>query len=208
MNTTSEGMLIVLSGPSGSGKGTIIKSLLSMREDTVLSISMTTRAPRPGEQDGVHYFFRTREEFEDTIRKDGFLEYAEYNGEYYGTPEAPIRRWLNEGKNVILEIEVQGAEKVMNHRSDLVSIFITIPSFEELERRLRDRATETEEKIRRRMATAQMELSRAFRYQYVVLNDEVEKAVARINTIIDAESMRSQRMENTILEVLNDVSTQ
>ncbi len=208
MNTTSEGMLIVLSGPSGSGKGTIIKSLLSMREDTVLSISMTTRAPRPGEQDGVHYFFRTREEFEDTIRKDGFLEYAEYNGEYYGTPEAPIRRWLNEGKNVILEIEVQGAEKVMNHRSDLVSIFITIPSFEELERRLRDRATETEEKIRRRMATAQMELSRAFRYQYVVLNDEVEKAVARINTIIDAESMRYQRMENTILEVLNDVSTQ
>ncbi len=208
MNTTHEGMLIVLSGPSGSGKGTIIKSLLSMREDTVLSISMTTRAPRPGEQDGVHYFFRTREEFEDTIRKDGFLEYAEYNGEYYGTPEAPIRRWLNEGKNVILEIEVQGAEKVMNHRSDLVSIFITIPSFEELERRLRDRATETEEKIRRRMATAQMELSRAFRYQYVVLNDEVEKAVARINTIIDAESMRYQRMENTILEVLNDVSTQ
>ncbi len=208
MNTTPEGMLIVLSGPSGSGKGTIIKSLLSMREDTVLSISMTTRAPRPGEQDGVHYFFRSREEFEDTIRKDGFLEYAEYNGEYYGTPEAPIRRWLNEGKNVILEIEVQGAEKVMNHRSDLVSIFITIPSFEELERRLRDRATETEEKIRRRMATAQMELSRAFRYQYVVLNDEVEKAVARINTIIDAESMRYQRMENTILEVLNDVSTQ
>lgn len=208
MNTKREGMLIVLSGPSGSGKGTIIKSLLSMREDTVLSISMTTRAPRPGEQDGVHYFFRTREEFEDVIRKDGFLEYAEYNGEYYGTPEAPIRRWLNEGKNVILEIEVQGAEKVMNHRSDLVSVFITIPSFEELERRLRARATETEDKIRRRMATAQMELSRAFRYQYVVLNDEVERAVARINTIIEAESMRYNRMENTILEVLNDVSTQ
>ena len=208
MNTKREGMLIVLSGPSGSGKGTIIKSLLSMREDTVLSISMTTRAPRPGEQDGVHYFFRTRDEFEDVIRKDGFLEYAEYNGEYYGTPEAPIRRWLNEGKNVILEIEVQGAEKVMNHRSDLVSVFITIPSFEELERRLRARATETEEKIRRRMATAQMELSRAFRYQYVVLNDEVERAVARINTIIEAESMRYNRMENTILEVLNDVSTQ
>ena len=208
MSTKREGMLIVLSGPSGSGKGTIIKSLLSMREDTVLSISMTTRAPRPGEQDGVHYFFRTREEFEDVIRKDGFLEYAEYNGEYYGTPEAPIRRWLNEGKNVILEIEVQGAEKVMNHRSDLVSVFITIPSFEELERRLRARATETEDKIRRRMATAQMELSRAFRYQYVVLNDEVERAVARINTIIEAESMRYNRMENTILEVLNDVSTQ
>lgn len=208
MNGNHEGMLIVLSGPSGSGKGTIIKSLLDMRQDTVLSISMTTRAPRPGEVDGVHYFFRSREEFEETIQKDGFLEYAEYNGEYYGTPEAPIRRWLNEGKNVILEIEVQGAEKVMNHRADLVSIFITIPSFEELERRLRARATETEEKVRGRMETAKAELSRAFRYQYVVLNDEVERAVSRINTIIDAESMRYQRMENTVLEVLNDVSTQ
>lgn len=208
MNGNHEGMLIVLSGPSGSGKGTIIKSLLDMRQDTVLSISMTTRAPRPGEVDGVHYFFRSREEFEETIQKDGFLEYAEYNGEYYGTPEAPIRRWLNEGKNVILEIEVQGAEKVMNHRADLVSIFITIPSFEELERRLRARATETEEKVRGRMETAKAELSRAFRYQYVVLNDEVELAVSRINTIIDAESMRYQRMENTVLEVLNDVSTQ
>ena len=203
-----EGMLIILSGPSGSGKGTIIKSLLAAREDTVLSVSMTTRAPRPGEVEGKHYFFRTREEFEQTIEQDGFLEYAEYNGNYYGTPEAPIRRWLSEGKNVILEIEVQGAEKVMNHRSDLVSIFITIPSIEELERRLRDRGTETEEKIRGRMSTAQWELSRAFRYRYVVLNDEVERAIARINTIIDAESMRYSRMENTILEVLNDVSTQ
>ena len=128
MNKNKEGLLIVLSGPSGSGKGTIIKSLLAGREDTVLSISMTTRAPRPGEVDGVHYFFRTREQFEQVIAEDGFLEYAEYNGNYYGTPEAPIRRWLSEGKNVILEIEVQGAEKVMNHRSDLVSIFIFKPN--------------------------------------------------------------------------------
>ncbi len=208
MNRNKEGMLIVLSGPSGSGKGTIIKSLLSSREDTVLSVSMTTRAPRPGELEGVHYYFRTREEFEKTICADGFLEYAEYNGNYYGTPEAPIRRWLSEGKNVLLEIEVQGAEKVMDHRADLVSIFITIPSMEELERRLRERGTETEEKVRGRLATAQAELMRAFRYQYVVLNDEVERAVARINTIIDAESMRYRRMENTVLEVLKDVSSQ
>lgn len=208
MNRNKEGMLIVLSGPSGSGKGTIIKSLLSSREDTVLSVSMTTRAPRPGELEGIHYYFRTREEFERTIRADGFLEYAEYNGNYYGTPEAPIRRWLSEGKNVLLEIEVQGAEKVMDHRADLVSIFITIPSMEELERRLRERGTETEEKVRGRLATAQAELMRAFRYQYVVLNDEVERAVARINTIIDAESMRYRRMENTVLEVLKDVSSQ
>ena len=208
MSDNRHGMLIVLSGPSGSGKGTIIKSLLSQRDDTVLSISMTTRAPRPGELDGVHYHFVTRERFEQTIAEDGFLEYAEYNGNYYGTPEAPIRRWLSEGKNVILEIEVQGAEKVMDHRSDLVSIFITIPSVEELERRLRGRGTETDEVIRGRMETARYELTRAFRYQYVVLNDEVDLAISRINTIIDAESMRYSRMENTILEVLKHVSTQ
>lgn len=208
MSQNKKGLLVIFSGPSGSGKGTIMKSLLASRDDTVLSVSMTTRAPRPGEIDGYHYRFVTHEEFQKTIDEDGFLEYAEYNGNFYGTPEAPIRRLLNEGKNVMLEIEVQGAEKVMDHRSDVVSIFITIPSFEELERRLRGRGTEPEEVIQGRMKTSQYELSRAFRYQYVVLNDEVEKAVDRINTIIDAECMRYSRMENTILEVLKDVSTQ
>ena len=201
------GMLIVLSGPSGSGKGTIIKSLLQQREDTVLSISVTTRAPRPGEEDGVHYFFRTRDDFEELIRRNALLEFAEYNGNYYGTPEEAITGWLNQGKNVLLEIEVQGAEKVMDFRSDLVSIFITIPSMAELERRLRDRGTETEDKIRGRMEVARRELTRAFRYDYVVLNDEVELAVKRINTIIDAEQMRYARMENYVLEVLEDVET-
>ena len=208
MNKNKKGLLIIFSGPSGSGKGTIMKSLLASREDTVLSVSMTTRAPRPGEIDGYHYHFVTREDFEKTIAEDGFLEYAEYNGNFYGTPEAPIRRLLNEGKNVMLEIEVQGAEKVMDHRSDVVSIFITTPSYAELERRLRGRGTEPEEVIQKRMKTSQYELSRAFRYQYIVLNDEVEKAVERITTIIDAEHMRYSRMENTILEVLKDVSTQ
>lgn len=208
MNSNKKGLLIIFSGPSGSGKGTIMKSLLASREDTVLSVSMTTRAPRPGEIDGYHYHFVTREEFQKTIEEDGFLEYAEYNGNFYGTPEAPIRRLLNEGKNVMLEIEVQGAEKVMDHRSDVVSIFITTPSYEELERRLRGRGTEPEEVIQKRMKTSQYELSRAFRYQYIVLNDEVEKAVDRITTIIDAEHMRYSRMENTILEVLKNVSTQ
>ena len=208
MNKNKKGLLIIFSGPSGSGKGTIMKSLLASRDDTVLSVSMTTRAPRPGEIDGYHYHFVTREEFQKTIDEDGFLEYAEYNGNFYGTPEAPIRRLLNEGKNVMLEIEVQGAEKVMDHRSDVVSIFITTPSYEELERRLRGRGTEPEEVICKRMKTSQYELSRAFRYQYIVLNDEVEKAVDRITTIIDAEHMRYSRMENIILEVLENVSTQ
>ncbi len=204
----ASGMLIVLSGPSGSGKGTIIKSLLAQRKDTVLSISVTTRQPRPGEEDGIHYFFRTREEFEDMIAENSLLEYAEYNGNYYGTPEDSIKKWLQEGKNVLLEIEVQGAEQVMNHRSDLVSIFITIPSMAELERRLRDRGTETEDKIQGRMQVAKRELTRAFRYDYVVLNDQVELAVQRINTIIDAEKMRYTRMENTVLEVLQDAQSE
>ena len=202
------GKTFIVCGPSGVGKGTVVAQLLAENPSLYFSVSATTRDPRPGEVDGIHYYFRTREEFQKIIEEDGFLEYAEYNGNYYGTPEAPIRRWLNEGKNVILEIEVQGAEKVMNHRSDLVSIFITIPSIEELERRLRGRGTETDEKVRGRMETARQELTRAFRYQYVVLNDEVELATARINTIIDAESMRYSRMENTVLEVLKDVSTQ
>ena len=208
MSKSKKGLLVIFSGPSGSGKGTIMKSLLASRDDTVLSVSMTTRAPRPGEIDGYHYHFVTREEFMKTIEEDGFLEYAEYNGNFYGTPEAPIRRLLDEGKNVMLEIEVQGAEKVMDHRSDVVSIFITTPSYAELERRLRGRGTESEEVIQGRMRTSQYELSRSFRYQYVVLNDEVESAVERISTIIDAEHMRYSRMENIILEVLKDVSTQ
>ena len=204
---SKSGMLIVLSGPSGSGKGTIIKSLLQKRPDTVLSVSVTTREPRPGEVEGVHYFFRTRAEFERMIKEKKLLEYAEYNGNYYGTPEDSIKKWLDEGKNVILEIEVQGAEIVMDHRADLVSIFITIPSMQELERRLRDRGTETEDKIRGRLEVAKRELARAFRYDYVVLNDEVDMAVDRILTIMNAEDLRYSRMEKTVMEVLENVET-
>ncbi|MBR5134942.1 MAG: guanylate kinase [Clostridia bacterium] len=206
---SKKGMLIVLSGPSGSGKGTIISKLLKMRDDTVLSISMTTRSPREGEVDGVHYFFTNREEFEQMQTLGAFLESAEYNGNYYGTPESTVRNWLAEGKNVILEIEVQGAEKVMDFRSDLVSIFITIPSMDELYRRLKGRGTEDEETINKRMAVAKRELQRAFRYDYVVINDEVDQAVERINTIIEAEQMRFARMdEDYIKGVLENAQTE
>ncbi len=204
-----KGMLIVLSGPSGSGKGTIISKLLAQRDDTVLSISMTTREPREGEIDGVHYYFTSRDDFEKMQSLGAFLESAEYNGNYYGTPESNVRNWLAEGKNVILEIEVQGAEKVMDYRSDLVSVFITIPSMEELYRRLKGRNTETEETIQKRMAVAKRELQRAFRYDYVVINDEVDKAVERINTIIEAEQMRFARMdEDYIKGVLENAQTE
>ena len=191
----NKGLLMVLSGPSGSGKGTIVKELLSRYDQMVLSVSMTTRAPRPGEIDGVHYHFVTREEFEATIAADGFLEYAEYSGNYYGTPVAPVKNWLEEGKCVILEIEVQGGEKVMDKWPDPVTVFIDVPSLEELERRLRGRGTEPEDVIQKRLNAALYELSRMHRYQYVVLNDEVETACDRIKTIVDAESLRYHRVK-------------
>ena len=184
MNKNKKGLLVIFSGPSGSGKGTIMKSLLAGRDDTVLSVSMTTRAPRPGEIDGYHYHFVTHEEFQKTIEEDGFLEYAEYNGNFYGTPEAPIRRLLNEGKNVMLEIEVQGAEKVMDHRSDVVSIFITIPSFEELERRLRGRGDTSEDQIGMRLERAVWEMDQRSWYDHVVVNDQADACANQILEII------------------------
>lgn len=201
------GILLALSGPSGSGKGTIVKQLLEHNPHTVLSVSATTRAPRPGEIDGVHYHFLDRATFQRMIGEGAFLEYAEYNGNFYGTPRGPVEALLEEGKNVLLEIEVQGAEKVMDSGADLVSVFLTIPSMEELERRLRGRQTETEESILSRLAIARRELNRAFRYDYVVVNDEVDAAVHRIETILEAESMRYSRMEKTILEVMNHAET-
>ncbi len=206
-NKEKRGILIALSGPSGSGKGTIVRSLLDKRSDTVLSVSATTRAPRVGEVDGVHYHFIDRDVFLHMIEDNAFLEYAEYNGNFYGTPKAPVEAELAAGHNVLLEIEVQGAEKVMDSGADLVSVFITIPSMQELERRLRGRDTETEETILSRLAIAKRELKRAFRYDYVVLNDEVDAAVARIETIIEAEGMRYPRMEKTVMEVFEHVET-
>lgn len=184
------GLLLVLSGPSGCGKGTIVSRILSQREDTVLSVSITTRAPRPGEIDGVHYYFITRERAEEMIQGGEMLEYAQYSGNYYGTPRAAVEAQLEAGKNVILEIEVQGALQVMERVADHVSVFLAVPSMEELERRLRNRATETEESIQKRLAAAEFELEHAKDYQYIVLNDELEAAIAQLNTIIDTERLR------------------
>ncbi|MBQ6830888.1 MAG: guanylate kinase [Clostridia bacterium] len=187
MSTDSRGLLIVFSGPSGSGKGTVLSELLAMRDDTVISVSVTTRAPRPGDVEGVHYFFRTHEQVEEMIKNDELLEYASYNGNYYGTPRAAVEQQLNDGKNVILEIEVQGAEKVMAKVPDHVSVFLAVPSMEELERRLRTRGTETEESVCNRMHAAEEELKHIDSYQHVVLNDDVKTAAARINALIEAE---------------------
>ncbi len=187
------GLLILFSGPSGCGKGTLVAKLLAQRADTVFLVSVTTRAPRPGEIDGFHYFFKTREEVERMIKNDELLEYAQYSGNYYGTPRAAVEEHLKAGRNVILEIDVQGALQVMEHCEDYVSIFLTVPSLEELERRLRGRGTEKEEWIQTRMQAAKSELEYIDRYQYTVLNDEVDAAFERLNTIIETEKSKKIR---------------
>lgn len=184
---SKRGKLIIFTGPSGCGKGTILKEWLATRDDTLISVSVTTRAPRPGEIDGVHYHFLSREVVETMAENGELLEFAEYSGNIYGTPLPPIEAWLDEGKNVILEIEVQGAEKVMQKRPDALSIFIVPPSFEELERRLRGRGTETEENVVRRLAASLTEIPVAKLYQYIICNDTLSDAVKRLDAVVAGE---------------------
>lgn len=192
---SEQGLLVILSGPSGSGKGTVLRSLLSGREDITVSISATTRAPRPGERDGVDYFFRTQEDFERMIREDQLLEYARYSGNYYGTPASFIRSQREQGRHVLLEIEVQGALQVMERCPDAVPVFLVPPSMQELEDRLRGRGTETEDAIRRRLEAAHREIAQMGRYQYIVVNDQVEKAAEDLSSILRAETRRFDRMK-------------
>lgn len=204
---SNTGLLIVFSGPSGAGKDTILKKLLEVNQNIKLSISATTRSPRTGEQDGVDYHFLTREKFLSLIEKDEVLEHAEYCGNFYGTPSAPIENWMNSGNDVILEIEVQGGAQIKKKRPDCVSIFILPPSVFELEHRLRTRNTEDEETIQKRLHAAREEIKQAKNYDYVVINDTIENAVNSINTIISAEKHRYIRNDSIIERVLNYVKT-
>lgn len=185
MQAQKRGVLFVYSGPSGVGKGTLSEKLFAEFGDQLaFSVSATTRAPREGEIDGKHYFFITRQEFERRIANNDFLEYAQFSGNCYGTPKSYVTSLLEQGKNVLLEIEVQGAMQVMERMPECVSIFILPPSFEELERRLRGRGTETEDKIRLRLDTARRELEYASRYRYRIVNgselDEAYRALREI----------------------------
>lgn len=179
-----KGGVFIFSGPSGCGKSTVLGEVLDRLEHSYFSVSDTTRKPRIGEQDGVNYHFIEREEFIDLISKDEFLEHAEYVGNFYGTPKTPIEEHVEAGDDVILDIEVQGALQVMKKRPDAVSIFIAPPSLEELEERLRNRGTDNEDKIQGRMARAREEMLLIPNYDYVVINDDVSKAVNEILEII------------------------
>ena len=196
------GLLVVVSGPSGCGKGTVLKQLIENDEHVFYSVSATTRSPRVGEVDGVHYYFISKEQFEEKIASGGMLEYASYVGNYYGTPTQAVEEKCAAGYDVILEIEVQGAMQLREKCPDAVFVFIIPPSMEELEHRLVNRQTETQEVIQNRLNTARTELKFAPKYDYIVVNQTVEQAVSDIRAILQAEKCRSNRMENQLNEVL------
>jgi len=179
------GKLIVISAPSGTGKGTVIGQLLKKRREFVFSVSATTRSPRPGEADGVAYHFLTKDCFREMISNDEFLEYAEYVGNYYGTPIKPIKENIEKGITTILDIEVQGAKQVMAKMPEAITIFIVPPDMTELENRLRGRGTDSEEKLKARLERARLELEEQCHYDHVVVNDTVSRAADEILRIID-----------------------
>lgn len=202
MSREKTGMLIVLSGPSGVGKDSVLKLILKERKDLRLSISYTTRLPRSGEVDGVDYHFVSKQEFEKLIDNGEMLEYATYCGNYYGTRSFEIDKELESGNSVILEIEVQGARQVIKKRKDAVSIFIVPSSVEELKNRLIGRGLDSEEIIKNRILVAEKEILSATDYNYIVVNDKLSVCAEDISKIIDSEYMKSSRSGYTIDEVL------
>lgn len=203
MKKMSKGLLIVVSAPSGCGKGTILGEILK-DDKFYYSVSATTRSPREGEQNGVNYHFITREDFEERIKNNAMLEYAEYCGNYYGTPKKEIEEMREMGKNVLLEIEVQGAMNVREICPDAVFVFILPPSVNELERRLRKRGTETDEVIAERVSQAKGELAFAEKYDYVVVNNALEDAICDFRAVIKAEELKVSNAKEIIDEVINN----
>lgn len=200
-----KGILIVLSGFSGAGKGTLVKKLLETYDNYALSISMTTRAPRPGEKEGVHYFFTDREHFEEKIRQGGLIEYARYCGNYYGTPRAYVEEQLSAGRDVILEIEIQGALKVKEQFPESLLLFVTPPSARELERRLTARGTEDAEIIAERLARAGEESEGMEAYDYIVVNDDLETCVEELHQLVEASRRAPVRREAFIKEIREEL---
>ncbi|MBC7335263.1 MAG: guanylate kinase, partial [Clostridia bacterium] len=187
------GLLLVVSGPSGAGKGTVCRELLRRLPGLWYSVSATTRPPRPGERDGVDYYFISEEEFRRLREADALLEWAQVYGDYYGTPRAPVVERLAQGQDVLLEIDVQGARQVKARLPEAVTVFLLPPSYGELARRLAGRGTEDAAQMRRRLELASFEIERAKEYDYLVVNEEIAQATAKIEAIITAEKCRPQR---------------
>lgn len=198
-----KGNLIIISSPSGGGKGTLIKEVLDLVPEVGYSVSLTTRAPRFGEEDGKHYHFVSKHKFEEKINGDGFLEYAEVHGNWYGTSRKQTENMTNAGKDVILEIDVQGAVKVMEKMPEAVSIFIMPPSFEVLKARLTSRATEGEADLKLRLRNSYDEVKRFTLFEYVVVNDEVRTSAKKISSIICAEKQRRDRQSEAVKGILD-----
>lgn len=202
---SKKGILTILSGFSGSGKGTLIKRLMEEHDQYALSVSATTRKPREGERDGEAYFFRTREEFERMIQEDALLEYAKYVDNYYGTPKDYVEEKLAEGKDVILEIEIQGALQIKKKRPDTLMLFVTPPNAEILKERLTGRGTETEEVILSRLRRAASEAEGIEQYDYLVINDDLEECVKSLHQIIQKEHFRTFRNAELIETIREDM---
>ncbi len=201
----SKGILTVISGFSGAGKGTIMNTLLSQYENYALSISATTRNPREGETDGVEYFFKSRDEFEKMIYNHELIEYAEYIGNYYGTPKAYVDSCLQKGKDVLLEIEMQGGMIVKKQFPDAVLVFVTTPSAERLFKQLSSRGTETEEVIKKRINRAKEEAEFMKSYDYIVMNDKVDIAAEKVHSIIQSEKNKVNRYDDLITRITKEL---
>ena len=202
MDLNEKGKLLVISGPSGAGKSTVISRLMELRDDVCFSVSVTTRAPRKGEVEGKDYFFVTPQHFQELADGGYLLEHAEFVGNRYGTPRAYVEQRMLEGKSVILDIEVQGASQICKNSPDAVSVFILPPSGAELERRLRHRNTDSDEKIRERLLQAKRECAEAGKYGYIVVNDDPDTAAREVDSILTAEKCRAAERLNLVTEVL------
>ncbi|GAQ26064.1 MULTISPECIES: guanylate kinase [Tepidanaerobacter] len=201
---SEKGLLIVVSGPSGVGKGTLCNALVKNIDNLFISISATTRPPRTGEVNGVNYIFMNQENFEEKIEEGQFLEWAKVYNNYYGTPKEFVIEKLKEGKDVILEIDIQGAAQVKKNCPNGVFVFIAPPSLEELRKRIINRGTDNEESINLRLKSAKEEMRASFDYDYVIINDDLDKAVLKLQSVILAERCKVSRNKDKILEIIGD----